>query len=134
MQPPIHGFATYINATATGSCSEPEQGEWFTAHYFCYDTSLMHFYCVYILRCKDQKLYIGSTKDLKRRLKEHQVGKNKSTTKRLPIELVYFEGHQSKEDAERRERYFKTAKGYLPHSGRYRLSTASGGVFCITRE
>lgn len=42
---------------------------------------------------------------------QHQRGKNTSTAKRLPLELVYFEGHLSKNDALRRERYFKTNKG-----------------------
>lgn len=55
--------------------------------------------------------YIGSTNDLKRRLQQHQRGENISTAKRLPIDLIYFEGHQSKEDALRREKYFKTTKG-----------------------
>ena len=74
--------------------------------------SAMSFYYVYILQsAKDNKFYIGSTNDLKRRLKEHKLGKNISTSKRLPVELIYFEGHLSKEDASRRERYFKTTKG-----------------------
>lgn len=55
--------------------------------------------------------YSGSTNDLKRRLEQHQRGENISTAKRLPVELLYFEGHQSKEDALRREKYFKTTKG-----------------------
>ena len=71
-----------------------------------------HFWYVYVLRSvKDQKFYIGSTNDLQRRVAEHQVGKNISTAKRLPLELTYFEGHRSKEDAIRREKYFKTTKG-----------------------
>jgi len=72
----------------------------------------MHFYYVYILLSrKDHQFYIGSTNNLKRRLKEHEQGKNVSTAKRLPVELLYFEGHRSKEDALRREKYFKTTKG-----------------------
>jgi len=54
----------------------------------------MKFYYVYILLSeKDGKFYIGSTNDLRRRVKEHQSGKNVSTAKRLPIGLIYFEGH-----------------------------------------
>jgi len=72
----------------------------------------MRFWYVYILLSKkDNHFYIGSTNDLKRRIKEHQYGKNVSTAKRLPVELIYFEGHRSKEDATRRERYLKTDKG-----------------------
>lgn len=73
---------------------------------------MLGFHYLYILLSqKDHLFYIGVTNDLKRRLAEHQQGKNVSTAKRLPLELLYFEGHRSREDAERRERYFKTAKG-----------------------
>ena len=80
---------------------------------YCYTILLMNiFYFVYVLLSqKDNKFYIGSTDNLKRRLKEHQQGKNISTAKRLPLELIYFEGHRSKLDASRRENYFKTTKG-----------------------
>ena len=70
------------------------------------------FHFVYILlSLKDKKFYIGSTNNLERRLEEHNQGKNTSTAKRLPLKLIYYEAHLSKEDAERRERYFKTDKG-----------------------
>ncbi|MFC2088785.1 GIY-YIG nuclease family protein [Calditrichota bacterium] len=47
---------------------------------------------MYILECSDGTYYIGSTKDLERRLSEHQnaLGSN-YTKKRLPIKLVYYE-------------------------------------------
>ena len=71
-----------------------------------------NFYYIYVLLSqKDGKFYIGFTNDLKRRVKEHKQNKNISTSKRLPLKLIYFEGHLSKEDAMRRECYFKTAKG-----------------------
>lgn len=60
---------------------------------------------------RDDLFYIGSTNDLKRRLQQHQRGENASTSKRLPVELFYIEGHRSKRDALRREKYFKTTKG-----------------------
>ena len=73
---------------------------------------MKNFYYVYVLQSlKDNKFYIGFTNDLERRLKEHEQGKNISTSKRLPVRLIYFEGHLSKEDAMRRESYFKTTKG-----------------------
>ena len=69
-------------------------------------------HCVYVLlSLADGKFYIGFTGDLKRRLAEHQAGKNVSTKCRLPLKLVYYEAHLSKADAMRRERYFKTTKG-----------------------
>jgi len=68
------------------------------------------FYVYVLISLKDKKFYIGFTKDLKRRLKEHNSGKNISTKSRLPFELIYYESHLSKADAERREKYFKTTK------------------------
>jgi len=69
------------------------------------------YYTYVLLSHRDNKFYIGYTNNLKRRLKEHSSGKNISTAKRLPVELVYFEGHLSETDAKRREKYFKTTKG-----------------------
>ena len=47
---------------------------------------------MYILLCSDGTYYTGSTKDLQRRLEEHQAGERANhTQKRLPVELVYFE-------------------------------------------
>jgi len=47
---------------------------------------------MYILRCCDGSYYTGSTKNLEKRLWEHQNGMGANyTKKRLPVELVYFE-------------------------------------------
>ena len=69
-------------------------------------------YFVYVLLSeKDKQFYIGMTKDLERRFSEHNAGKTKSTAKRRPLVLVYFEAYQVKKDAMKRERYFKQTKG-----------------------
>lgn len=60
---------------------------------------------------KDKKFYIGYTGNLIRRYTEHQQGKNISTAKRRPLELIFYEAFRKKEDALRREEYFKTTKG-----------------------
>ena len=74
----------------------------------------MKLYYAYVLKSlKDKLFYIGSTNNIKRRLSEHKQGKNISTSKRLPIELIYFEAHRSEQDAKRREKYFKTSKGKI---------------------
>ncbi|PIZ98742.1 MAG: excinuclease ABC subunit C [Candidatus Komeilibacteria bacterium CG_4_10_14_0_2_um_filter_37_10] len=70
---------------------------------FCY---------VYILQSlKDKLFYIGFTSNLNRRLNEHRSGRNKSTSRRLPLKLIFFEAYLNKHDALRRESYFKTNKG-----------------------
>ncbi|HMB25822.1 MAG TPA: GIY-YIG nuclease family protein [Patescibacteria group bacterium] len=69
-------------------------------------------YYVYILQSnKNKKLYTGYTKNLKRRLKEHELGKVHTTKTMLPINLVFYESFLSKKDAQRREHYLKTSKG-----------------------
>jgi len=70
--------------------------------------------CLYIyalISLKDKKLYIGFTEDVKRRVDNHNSGKVPSTKLRRPFKLIYYESHTSKEDALRREDYFKTSKG-----------------------
>ena len=63
---------------------------------------------MYILKSlKDDKLYIGSTSDLKRRIKEHNSGLVLSTKNRIPLKLVYFEGYASEEEAWHREHNLK---------------------------
>ncbi|MCK4810311.1 MAG: GIY-YIG nuclease family protein [Candidatus Omnitrophica bacterium] len=52
-------------------------------------------------------IYIGCTSNLSKRLQEHKEGKNYSTKKLLPVELIYFEAYKSKEDAFEREKRLK---------------------------
>ncbi|HNU96085.1 MAG TPA: GIY-YIG nuclease family protein [Candidatus Magasanikbacteria bacterium] len=69
-------------------------------------------YYVYVLKStKDQRFYIGFTKDLKNRVKEHNAGEVKSTKDRKPMKLIFYEAFLEKQDALRREGYFKTTKG-----------------------
>jgi len=61
-------------------------------------------YYVYVLKSKkDDKLYIGSTTDLKKRFQEHNSGKVESTKPRRPFVLVYYEAYGAEEDARIRE-------------------------------
>jgi len=47
---------------------------------------------VYIIQCKDNKLYTGITNDLERRVGEHNSGQGASFTRsRKPVKLVYHE-------------------------------------------
>ena len=60
---------------------------------------------------KDKKFYVGFTKDLKKRFKEHQKGLVASTVRRHPLELIYYEACLNEGDAIAREKYFKTGFG-----------------------
>lgn len=69
-------------------------------------------YYVYVLKSlKDKKLYTGRTKDLKRRLSEYNGGKVRSTKRRRPFELIFYEAFKSKADAIRDESFFKSGYG-----------------------
>jgi putative endonuclease len=60
---------------------------------------------MYILDCVDGSYYTGSTKDLVRRLAQHQRGEGaKHTAKRLPVRLVYCEFYDRVADAFAREK------------------------------
>ena len=69
------------------------------------------FYTYVLQSLKDKNLYIGFTSDLKRRLQQHKFGGSISTKRRLPFRCIFYEAFISKEDAKRREGYFKTNKG-----------------------
>ena len=65
-------------------------------------------YTFYVLQSKkDGKLYLGSTKNFKRRFSEHCSGLVTSTRDRRPFEPVYKEEWPTKKEATARERYFK---------------------------
>lgn len=60
---------------------------------------------MYILECADGSYYVGSTKDLERRLSEHQEGLGaKYTSRRLPVKLAYSEEYERVADAFYREK------------------------------
>ncbi len=63
---------------------------------------------VYILKSKkDGELYIGYTNDLRKRLKEHNLGLVEATGLRTPLYIVYYEAYISKQDAVKREHNLK---------------------------
>ena len=58
----------------------------------------------YILKCNDNSLYTGWTNDLDKRIKAHNSGKGAKYTKtRRPVKLVYYEEHETKNEAMSRE-------------------------------
>jgi putative endonuclease len=60
---------------------------------------------MYILECSDGSFYTGSTKNLPRRLWQHQNGFGANhTKKRLPVMLVYAEYYDHVSDAFYREK------------------------------
>jgi len=61
-------------------------------------------YHVYIVRCADRSLYVGSTEDLAGRVRTHNTGHGPIFTRiRLPVELVYSEPFPTRSEARVRE-------------------------------
>ena len=72
----------------------------------------MKYFYVYVLQSqKDNNFYTGYTNDIKRRIKGHNEGKNKSTKNRRPFKLIYWEGCLNQQDATSREKYLKSSWG-----------------------
>ena len=73
----------------------------------------MSKYCyVYALRSLNQnQFYVGLTTDLLVRVRQHNSGLVISTKKRVPFELIYWEGCLDESDAAQREHYLKSAWG-----------------------
>lgn len=63
---------------------------------------------VYILKSKVRnKIYIGCTNNLKRRIAQHNTGKVFASKRDYPFELVYCETYKNKHDAFEREHKLK---------------------------
>ncbi len=57
------------------------------------------------------RLYVGQTDNLERRLHQHNSGKVFSTKPYLPYRLIYFEEVKNRRSAMMREKELKTSKG-----------------------
>jgi len=64
---------------------------------------------VYVVWCSDDTLYTGVTKDLERRIDEHNSRSGaKYTRSRTPVELVWSELKSSRSEAQKREHEIKS--------------------------
>ncbi|MEO8087352.1 MAG: GIY-YIG nuclease family protein [Bacteroidota bacterium] len=55
--------------------------------------------------------YIGHTNNLNRRIEEHNNRKDRYTSNKGRWKLVYFEEFETRSEAMKREKFFKTGKG-----------------------
>jgi len=68
-------------------------------------------YVVYVLKSTlKQYHYVWITKDMEKRLKQHNMWKTKSTKAYLPFKIIYIELVEDSKEARNREKYFKTWK------------------------
>lgn len=80
----------------------------------------MYYYVYVLISEKDNLFYTGYTKDLRKRLSEHDSGNVNSTRHRRPLKLIYFEGCLNQQDATRREKYLKSGNGKIYLKSRLR--------------
>jgi putative endonuclease len=74
------------------------------------DSKFMYY--VYAIKSvKYNYIYVGLTNKLKRRLKQHNQGKERTTKPYIPFKLIYSETHNTRLDARKREKYFKSGCG-----------------------
>jgi len=73
--------------------------------------SLVFFYTYVLQSLKDGNYYVGYAKDLRKRIEEHNAGKNFSTKSRNPFKLIYYEACLNEQDAKQREKYLKNTVG-----------------------
>lgn len=74
-------------------------------------TPLMFNYVYVIGSLADQKRYIGYTKNIDKRIMEHNAGANFSTKLHKPYKLIYFDGYFNENGAKRLKKYLKTTQG-----------------------
>ena len=80
---------------------------------------------MYVLRCRDSSFYVGSTRNLDRRLAEHAAGIGAEYTKRrLPVMLVFQQRFDRIDDAyfaEKQVQGWGRAKRLALIDGRFEL-------------
>ncbi len=69
------------------------------------------FYVYVLLSLSYNNHYIGSTGNLDKRVEEHNSGKCRYTSGRLPWKLIYQEEYASRSEAMKREKFLKSGKG-----------------------
>ncbi|MBP6860260.1 MAG: GIY-YIG nuclease family protein [Candidatus Pacebacteria bacterium] len=84
----------------------------------------MHY--VYVLRSETKRrFYTGYTHDLRKRLGQHNDGRNTSTRYGVPWRLLYYEAYETESQARDREAVLKK-RGRVWQSLRSRLVKSGG--------
>jgi putative endonuclease len=72
----------------------------------------MGYFYVYVLRSIEfERNYVGFTRDVASRLKEHNSGKTRSTRPYKPWKILFFEKFLTKAEALKREKFLKSGQG-----------------------
>jgi putative endonuclease len=71
----------------------------------------MSFFAYVIKSVNQNYIYKGHCENINDRLKQHNSGTTQSIKKYIPFELVYSEEFLTRDEAIKREKYFKSAAG-----------------------
>lgn len=66
------------------------------------------FYVYFLKSTKNGDIYIGSTANIDNRLKLHNLGKVKSTKFYKPWQMLGYEEYESRAEAVKKEKFFKS--------------------------
>jgi putative endonuclease len=69
------------------------------------------FYVYALQSLSRNYLYVGMTNSLPRRIRQHQLGQNKTTKPYLPFKLVFQQEFSTREGAREKEIYLKSGVG-----------------------
>jgi len=87
----------------------------------------MSFYTYVLYSENFNKIYIGQSLDLQKRLFEHNTGMSKYTKRYLPWKIILKEEFKSRSEAMKREKELKSQKGR-----EYIWNLINGGVRQLT--
>ena len=69
-------------------------------------------YFVYAISSKTNKyIYVGLTNNIERRIKQHNLGRERTTKTHIPFELILKEEYVTREKARTREKILKSGYG-----------------------
>ena len=69
------------------------------------------YYTYVVKSIRHDFYYKGHCENLDERLKQHNAGMTESIRPYIPFEIAYFEEFVTREDAIKREKYFKSSAG-----------------------
>ncbi|MBT8270133.1 MAG: GIY-YIG nuclease family protein [Bacteroidia bacterium] len=77
---------------------------------------------VYVLRSEiDGRFYVGMTENVEKRIKEHNLGRAKSTKGYRPWTILHQEEYPDRNAARKREKYLKSGYGKQWLKNKYKL-------------
>lgn len=80
------------------------------------------FYVYFLKSLKNNDIYIGSCQDVSVRLLRHNNGYVRSTKSYKPWKLLYYENFNSRSDAVKKEKFYKTHEQRIIIKNKYKMA------------